>query len=168
MMAITLLGTPREPTVRDGSREPHDPNLWRASELEGPAPAGGNDSPDDSQVPICDCSYFPDQEIHHRKAFDLGESQRSELRVDRPTSRRGSPIPIATKVTGTPLYLPVMVRKPRSDASSNGLGSESRKLANRRRRTGSHTVTIRFATCPRLTETGECCIQLRRGGRERS
>lgn len=35
----------------------------------------------------------------------------------------GAPIPIATILTGTPLYLPVKVRNPRSEWSENSSGS---------------------------------------------
>lgn len=37
----------------------------------------------------------------------------------------GAPIPMLTIETGTCLYLPVMVRKPRSDARTNGVGLAS-------------------------------------------
>lgn len=55
-------------------------------------------------------------------------------------STLGFPIPILTIDTGTPLYLPVIVRNPRSVPSLNGLGEVSKHKAIRSAREGAPTV----------------------------
>lgn len=62
----------------------------------------------------------------------------------------GVPIPMLIIVIGVPQYLPVIVRKPRSDRAVNGVGEASRKDAMVRAREGDPTVTILLATWPGL------------------
>lgn len=62
----------------------------------------------------------------------------------------GAPIPMLTIETGTRLYLPVMVRKPRSDARTNGAGLASnnvcRVLALECEPTVIYVATVRCST----------------------
>lgn len=52
----------------------------------------------------------------------------------------GPPMPMLTMETGTPLYRPVMVKKPLSDASLNGSGLLSNRAARASARDGLPTV----------------------------
>lgn len=54
-----------------------------------------------------------------------------------------APIPIAQMVTGTPLYNPVIVKKPRSDSSKNGVGFGDSSEAMFLAREGGPTVIWR-------------------------
>ena len=57
-------------------------------------------------------------------------------------------MPMLTMDTGTPLYRPVMVVKPRSELSVNGRGETSRAAAIPFAREGDPTVTY---TTPRVS-----------------
>ena len=70
----------------------------------------------------------------------------SPLKLSRTSRMKKSilalPMPMLTMETGTPLYLPVMVRKPRSVLSRNGEGDASRKWATRSALDGAPTVIL--------------------------
>ena len=55
-------------------------------------------------------------------------------------STLGPPIPMHTIDTGVPRYLPVMVKKPRSEWNENGLGNASKYVAMRSARESMPTV----------------------------
>ena len=56
-------------------------------------------------------------------------------------STLGPPMPMHTTDTGTPLYRPVIVRKPRSEYNENGLGDASKYVAMCSAREIAPTVT---------------------------
>lgn len=51
-------------------------------------------------------------------------------------------------LTGIPLYLPVIVRNPRSEERTKGVGRASRWVEMVRAREGEPTVMMRLATSP--------------------
>ena len=89
-------------------------------------------------------SVAHDPMSNHGTMLDLTTTM-SPLTLSRTSRTKKSmlalPIPMLTMEIGTPLYLPVMVRKLRSVVTRNGEGEASRNVAMRSALEGEPTVT---------------------------
>ena len=102
--------------------------------------------------------HVPKRTMSARAAVGSSSSETETAGSTATTSRTmksimATPMPVATTLTGTPLHLPVSVRKPRADEISRSMMPPSKLAATARARSSVPHVTIRCATSPSVTPT---------------